>query len=131
MIDVLGSDTTLRNLETSLDLLALRHSVVASNIANVDTPGYKALDLDFERELQIALERSTSLETGRERGEFSYTETITPRIVEVRGVTPRLDGNTVSIDEELGKLAQTTSGYTKAAKMMGMKIKMIKSAISG
>ena len=131
MIDVLGSDTTLRNLETSLDLLALRHSVVASNIANVDTTGYKALDLDFERELQIALERSTSLETGRERGEFSYTETITPRIVEVRGVTPRLDGNTVSIDEELGKLAQTTSGYTKAAKMMGMKIKMIKSAISG
>ena len=91
----------------------------------------RPLDLNFERELQIAIERQTSLETGREGGTLRYTETITPRIVEVQGVTPRLDGNTVNIDSEMGKLAQTTSDYTKAAKMMALKIQMLKKAIEG
>ena len=129
MLEPFSSDATLRFLETSLDLLSIRHSLIAGNIANVDTPGYKAVDLDFESELRVSIERRRSLETGRQGGTLRYEQVLKPRVVEVRNARPRLDGNTVNVDEEMGKLARTTSQYTQALKMMGIKLRMIKAAI--
>ena len=48
-------DTTTRALEKSLDLYLTRHNVIADNIANAETPGYKARRVDFENELKSAV----------------------------------------------------------------------------
>ena len=128
MIDLLGKDSTIRFLETSMDLLSLRQSLVASNIANVDTPNYKAVDLNFKRELRVAFERRESLETGQRGARFRYEEVLSPMIVESGG-PERLDGNDVNIDGEMGKLAETSAQYVQAAKMMAVKLRMIKAAI--
>jgi flagellar basal-body rod protein FlgB len=128
MIDLLGSDPTMRFLETSMDLLSLRQSLVASNIANVDTPNYKAVDLDFKRELRVAIEQRESLETGRRGAAFRYQEVLSPRIVQCGGPA-RLDGNTVNIDGEMGKLSQVGAQFAQAAKLMAIKLRMIKAAM--
>jgi flagellar basal-body rod protein FlgB len=130
MIDLLGKDSTMRFLETSMDLLSLRESLVASNIANVDTPNYKAVDLNFKRELRVAFERRESLETGQRGATFHYEEVLSPVIVQSGG-PERLDGNTVNIDSEMGKLAEVSGQYAQAAKMMAVKLRMVKAAIKG
>jgi flagellar basal-body rod protein FlgB len=102
--------------------------LVASNIANVDTPNYKAVDLDFKRELRVAIEQRESLETGRRGAAFRYQEVLSPRIVQSGGPA-RLDGNTVNIDGEMGKLSQVGAQFAQAAKMMAIKLRMIKAAM--
>ncbi|HUX08843.1 MAG TPA: flagellar basal body rod protein FlgB [Acidobacteriota bacterium] len=128
MIDLLGNDQAVRFLETSLDMLSVRHSLIASNIANVDTPNYKAVDLDFSRELRVAFERRESQEIGIRGARLRYEEVLSPRIVESGGPA-RFDGNNVNIDSEMGKLAQTSGWYAQATKMMAVKLRMIKAAI--
>ena len=81
-------------LERYLDLLAKRHELIVSNMANVDTPHYRTRDIDFQGELRRA---SSSLEESDPQ----------PRVVEVPGLVERPDGNNVSMDREGMLLAQT------------------------
>ena len=59
-------DSTMKALAASLNLRQMRQEVIASNIANADTPGYKAKRLDFEEALQraIDIDRTQTLKTG-------------------------------------------------------------------
>jgi flagellar basal-body rod protein FlgB len=76
--------------EHYLNLLSVRQKLVASNIANVDTPGYQTQDIDFQREfLTLA------------KGE-------TPTVVEPEGLTTNNDGNNVNIDQQARLLAENT-----------------------
>ncbi len=65
----------------------LRHRVLAMNVANVNTPGFKRLDVQFEGELERHL---------REGG--GKPADVRPRVVEGGGGAPRADGNNVDID---------------------------------
>ncbi len=130
MIDPIGQDETLRFLSASMDLLAARHSLLAGNIANVDTPGYRAMDLDFGRELEVAFRRQRSLEgVPGEGASLSYRAVLRPRIVEVSGTTVKPDGNNVDIDRELGQLSRTTAMFQQAISFMSVKLRMLKAAI--
>ena len=132
MLDLVGQDKTFQLLEATMDLLSVRHSLVASNIANVDTPGYKAHDIAFEKEMKIALRQLERADMPRgSAGEFRYETVLRPRVFEVSDVTPRQDGNTVNMDKELGKLAKTTGKFSRAAAMYGFKLKMLKAAVRG
>ncbi len=68
-------------LERYMDLLSARQKLVASNIANVDTPGYLTQDIDFQSEFQSALSGTSHAQT-------------------IEGLAVRNDGNNVSIDRE-------------------------------
>ncbi|MEZ6064728.1 MAG: flagellar basal body rod protein FlgB [Planctomycetaceae bacterium] len=81
-----------------LDATATRHAVVSQNIANVNTPHYKRLDVDFEATLASTL-RSGANPTSA-AGE--------PVIHEERGLPTRRDGNNVDIDRELGELGKNS-----------------------
>lgn len=130
MFNLIDQDRTLGTLEKVMDLASARHSLVASNIANIDTPGYKAVDMEFQRELRIALEQNEQSDVSPAlSGSFRYETVLRPRIFEVEDVTPRQDGNTVDMDRELGKLANISSLYNRAATLYGLKLKMLKSAI--
>jgi flagellar basal-body rod protein FlgB len=130
MFDPIREDQTMGMLSNALDILSIRHNLLASNIANVDTPGYRAIDLDFKAELEASFNRSTfhsALQTVS-NNPFN-TGSLMPRIFEVEGGTERVDGNSVDIDSQLVKLAKTTALYSQASRFLSMKLSMLKKAI--
>jgi flagellar basal-body rod protein FlgB len=105
-------DRLTDNLERYMDLLSARQKVVASNIANVDTPGYKTKDLNFQAEFQAA----------------SYLNNPLP--VEVPDLPVKNDGNNVSLDREARLLAENNLRFTLASVLVRGNLAMIKSAIN-
>lgn len=96
-----------------MDLLSARQKVVASNIANIDTPGYKARDIDFASELQ------------------EVESTTQPRVIEARGLAIKNDGNNVSLDREMRLLSENALRFTIASAFMKDEIGEIRKAIQG
>ncbi|MBZ5575420.1 MAG: flagellar basal body protein [Acidobacteriia bacterium] len=95
-----------------MDLLSARQKVVASNIANADTPGYKTMDVDFQSEFQAA----------------AYLQHPVP--VEVPGLPVKNDGNNVSLDREARMLTENDLRFTLASTLVRGQIQLIKSAIN-
>ena len=94
-----------------MDLLSARQKVVASNIANADTPGYKTKDLDFQASFQSALTGST------------------PEPSEVNGLAVKNDGNNVSLDREARLLAENALRFNIASNLIKGQLRMLKEAI--
>ena len=92
-------DVTQRSLEVALHGSELRQSVIANNIANVNTPGFKRSDVSFGPELANALEFGD--------GDASDVAGVDPTVAMAGGTTMRVDGNNVDIDRESNNLAQT------------------------
>ena len=105
MLDGLGGQ-----LERYMDLLSARQKLVASNIANADTPGYHTQDIDFQAEFQSA-------------AGFS------PSVVEVSGLPVKNDGNTVNLDRESRLLAENAMRFQLASSLLRDQIKSVRSAI--
>ena len=93
-----------------MDLLSARQKLVASNIANVDTPGYLTQDIDFQSEFQSAA------------GGAPHAQT-------VEGLAVRNDGNNVSIDRETRLLAENSLRFQAAASLLHSQIQAVRSAI--
>ncbi len=104
------------NLDRYMTLLSARQKVVASNIANADTPGYKTKDIDFQSEFNSAMAQISP------NG---------PVGTEVAGLRVRNDGNNVNLDRESRLLSENTMRFNIAANFLRSEIKGIKSAIDG
>ena len=129
-------DTTVSMLERVLDFAALRHNVLASNIANLNTPGYKARDLLFMGELQEAMagvassgpsQAVSSNPSGSSDG--APLRGVTPRLVYEKAWRSTADGNTVDIDQEMRKLAENNLFYDVSVQLIGRKLNMLKESI--
>ncbi len=105
-------DGVATQLERYMDLLSARQNLVASNIANADTPGYKTQDLDFQ-------------------GEFESAAGLTPEVVQVTGLPVKNDGNNVSLDREARLLSENAIRFQVASSLMKGEIHTLQSAISG
>jgi flagellar basal-body rod protein FlgB len=104
------------SLARYMDLLSFRQKITAANIANADTPGYRARDVDFQWEVHKALEgRSPTL------GE--------PAVSERGGQSVNNDGNDVSLDVELRLLAETGIRFSLAAMLTRGNLRAVRSAI--
>jgi flagellar basal-body rod protein FlgB len=101
------------SLERYMDLLSARQKIVASNIANADTPDYKTKDIDFQGEFQSALDSHS------------------PNIAEVSGLKLRNDGNNVSIDRESRLLAENAIRFSLVTLVARNQFKDLTSAITG
>lgn len=104
------------NYESYMSLLATRQRLVASNIANVDTPGYHTQDIDFRAEF----DRQTH---GQESG-------LGPRVIEAQGLVTKADGNNVNLDREARLLAENAMRFQIASTMAKGYVKHIKAAIN-
>ena len=104
-------DALAGQLERYMDLLSTRQKLVASNIANADTPGYHARDIDFQFEFE------------------AQTAGIAPDVRGVDGLKVRNDGNDVSLDREGRLLAENAIRFTLASTVMKSQIKMARAAI--
>lgn len=103
-----------------LDTSALRHQVLAHNLANVNTPHYQRLDVKFEEALAKHL--------GRGGGELSAVK---PEVVVDESAIARGDGNTVNLEKEMGSLSKNATLYNAAAHVLASQLAMLRSAITG
>ncbi|MBY0504936.1 MAG: flagellar basal body protein [Bryobacteraceae bacterium] len=94
-----------------MDLLSTRQKLVASNIANANTPGYRTRDLDFHFEF------------------MSHAEGGQPNIIEPEGLAGRNDGNNVSMDREARLLAENTMRFNFVSNILRGELKSIRTAI--
>lgn len=99
------------NLERYMDLLSIRQKIVASNIANADTPGYKTRDLDFQSNLESAMAGGS------------------PQTSEVAGLAVKNDGNNVSLDREARLLAENSLRFNIASNLIKGQLRLVKEAI--
>jgi flagellar basal-body rod protein FlgB len=102
-------DATGLDLSRFMTYLSVRQEVIASNIANADTPGYRTRD--------VAPEFSAALAEARDA------------VVEVPGLVTRNDGNNVSMDREARLLSENTVRFNLAAQLLRGRLKDIRNAI--
>ena len=104
-------DPIVDHLEQYMDLLSTRQKLVASNVANIDTPGYKSKDIDFQFEFMSLL--------GGER----------PNVIDTPGLQTKNDGNNVSLDRETRLLAENSMRFNMAESLLRSQIQMVRTAI--
>ena len=114
-------DPTTQGLAEALTLHQRRHEVLSSNLANVETPGFKARDLDFESALKSAFEAVPD----------ELAPGLGPKVVDDPTAPPRADGNTVDIDLQMGKLSANGGRYVALAKLLELRLVQLRLAIEG
>jgi flagellar basal-body rod protein FlgB len=124
-------DVTIDAMESYMTRLSRRQEVVASNIANIDTPGYKTKDISFYATMEELLPGPPSGSSGlrpEQPQEWSFAPA-EPEVSEVSGLPMRPDQNNVDIDRELLKLGETSFGYNMMAQLLRLKFQTISSSI--
>ncbi len=108
-------DEKLNFMAKDLDLRAFRQQLLASNIANADTPNYKARDIDFAAELRRVQQGGQSglkLEVTSPRHlSAPAVNPLAVRIMYRQPIQPSIDGNTVNMDVERGKFTNNAIHY--------------------
>lgn len=131
-------DETLRFNELALSLRAQRQQLLASNIANADTPNYKARDVDFSKALQGALARNGAPAQG-ELVKTAAAHLSAQGQPTIGGMTPQyrttlqgsVDGNTVDMDVERNQFTDNAVRYEAGLTMISHQIKNLLTAIQG
>ncbi len=126
-------DRTVDALAKSLDMRAQKETVIASNIANADTPGYQAQALDFETALAQSLTLDDAPVDRTDPGHMSIggpVGDVKPDIYNEINNVVKEDGNTVDRDTEMVDMAQNQILYDAAADMMKKKLGLLKYAIT-
>jgi flagellar basal-body rod protein FlgB len=128
-------DDYLHTRLTALGLHAKRSEVLASNIANADTPNYKARDFDFASALRSAL-GTTQARIALDRTDRAHLSG--PRGVDLPvglqyrlPVQPSIDGNTVELDQELAQFSDNALRYQANLTFLNQQIALLRSAIAG
>jgi len=106
MLDNVGA-----GIEQFMNMVSARQKVVASNIANADTPGYQTKDIDFNSEFQSQMSGSK------------------PNVIEVSGLKNKNDGNNVDMDREARLLAENALRFSVASSLAHSEISTIRTAI--
>lgn len=104
-----GAFNYINVLEKACDASWTRHSVISNNIANVDTPGYKRKDVQFEEYLRNEVGYTDSLDDEVANADLDALMTTT--YTEYEGMDYRIDGNNVDIDTESAELAKNQIKY--------------------
>lgn len=133
-------DTHMHFNETALELRAQRQQLLASNIANADTPNFKARDVDFASALQGVLARTTPpagmlattaaahIAQAGQPGDFLPNGT--PVLYRIPAQASA-DGNTVDMDVERNQFADNAMRYEAIVTMVTSQIRGMQSAVQG
>jgi flagellar basal-body rod protein FlgB len=113
-------------LETFLRLTSIREKAIAANMANVDTPGYRARDINFESEMTKAMTEA-SFKPEDDGSELQ----LHPVIRQVQGLMERPDGNDVNLDREGLLMAEVQLQYELAIQLMKRHFHQQLNAING
>ena len=118
-------DELLNFHSQALSLRGMRQQLLASNIANADTPDYKARDIDFQKALKAALDAPQSASAAKPAA--ATQSQILYRSV----LQPSADGNTVDMDVERAQFAENATRYEANLTFLNSQIKAMLAAIQG
>jgi flagellar basal-body rod protein FlgB len=124
MIDALFTESGYVAAKKMLDVSLLRHQAIASNLANVETPNYKRLDVSasFEAQLRQAVAGQNS----------SQIASLQPSLaVDSTAISGRSDGNTVQLETEMLKLNTNTVENTLETQLVSGSLAKLRLAITG
>lgn len=128
MSEITSDSGVMAALRHQMTLAAARQAVSASNLANVNTPGYRAREADFEQTLdgklggdELRLTDSRHLPGAAPSGPDSH---------ETEGLAARADGNNVQIDRELLSMTQAAGEFARAQTALAAKFRLVRYAIN-
>ena len=124
MIEAIFSQPGYAATKKMMDATALRHEAIASNIANIETPNYRRIDISpsFQSELKAAMGSHDS----------SKISSISPGLIEdSAAVAANRDGNTVQLESELLKLNENTLAHTLETQLVTGTLLKLRLAITG
>ncbi|MDB6055245.1 MAG: flagellar basal-body rod protein FlgB [Verrucomicrobiales bacterium] len=124
MIEGIFNQTNYSTAKKLLDSTALRQEAIASNLANLETPGYKRLEVNpnFEMQLKQALAS----------GNQTQMESLTPTLsVDTKSISERKDGNTVHLEAELLQMNQNMMEHALETQLVSASLMKMRMAITG
>ena len=124
MLEAIYARESYVALKKTLDASVLRHQAIASNLANLETPHYKRIDInpDFEQRLQKAVSSGNVNQIARVNSSIQ---------VDASAVPDAINGNTVKMEEELLSLQRNTMTHSFALQVLGRSLNKVKMAITG
>lgn len=142
MLGGIFSERGMVAVEKGLAALSLRHRVIADNVANLNTPGYKRGDVSFAEQLTAYLDDLAARKAARANGGNAgdplgataasaprAPEAFTPQFYRVNSAG-RLDGNNVDIEAEMARLAENALLYEAASRQASVKLGLLRLAIT-
>jgi flagellar basal-body rod protein FlgB len=128
---VLADCDVMESLNSQFDLLGrlidateVRHRAISNNLANVNTPNYRRMDVEFEEQLTRELSSSKNADgSSRMKAE--------PEMVLTPGLTARADGNNVDIDREIGQLHKNAMLQQTYVQLLSTYLEQMRMAIQG
>jgi flagellar basal-body rod protein FlgB len=134
MANSIVNDSAMLSAQRALDGLALREEVISRNIANVDTPAYRAEQVDFESALQHQMTGGGSLGLATTSPGHLPSAAASAGVATIRqrpGGSARADGNNVDTDVELSQMSETGIRYETLLQLVSNKLSLLKSIASG
>lgn len=123
---------TINTLENALNYSTLKQKVISQNIANVDTPNYKAQDVTFKKAFEQAVSNQFSAYQTNERHiNFNSKTSLHPQIITKRNVKFNQNGNSVDMDKEMADLATNQIYYNAMIERINGKFNSLQSVIRG
>lgn len=124
-------DQTIDAMEAYMSRLSQRQQIVASNLANIDTPGFKTKDISFYATMQELLSDSIGLQTSSpEHKQSRISVSPQAQVFEVQGIPSREDQNNVDLDKEMLKLSETSFGYSLMTQLVRSKFRTLSLSIN-
>jgi len=109
----------VRLLETGIKAEGLRQNTIASNIANIETPGYRRLDVRFEELLAKAVHSSDELDP----------QDIDPEIYQPESTPIRSNGNDVNLEAEIGEMLKNSLRHAAYVRLLRKKFAQMETAM--
>jgi flagellar basal-body rod protein FlgB len=116
-------DVTFQSLDLALGAAGKRQEVLANNLANVNTPGYKRLDVDFDGLLAKAIDAAKA-------GDANALAKLQPQVQRDMSVAVRADGSSVDVDQEMAFLAENNIRYNALVQLTHKKLDTLRYVIS-
>lgn len=122
---------TFQALETSLDYAMLKNRTISNNIANVDTPGYKAKDVDFKQVFSNALTSNMEAKRSHEKHIPFSNDGQAYSIRNRKHTSYNHNGNNVDIDKEMAELAKNQIYYQSLVDRINGKFSSLQTVVKG
>ncbi len=118
------NDLSYQRIKEGLDASSMRQRTISSNLANVNTSGYKANKVEFESELRKAMDKSAVGMKATHEGHLggSMESAVTPKTVRTQGTSMNENGNNVDIDNEMVELASNEIYYSALISQINQKL---------
>lgn len=114
-------DETSRLLSEMIRAASLRHEVLSRNIANIDTPGYRPMEVSFGEELRLA----------SEAGDAAATIVRASVVADPAAGAGRYDGNAVDLDRQMAKMAENALWHNVLIQTLNSRMNLLRTAIRG